>query len=148
MLVASSTNCNWFSHGSSGFTVYWMMCWLAMCAVGGALESMITILTPRVIPLFLLLWIIGASSCNVCPKYWSSSLRWLTRMSIVTANVSVCNFPLQILPGIYQYGYAMPFYNVQQTVRTILFGTRDQGASCRYSTVQQSSDSIDLYSGA
>ncbi|KAI9463645.1 hypothetical protein BJY52DRAFT_1252871 [Lactarius psammicola] len=87
-------------HGSSGFVIYWMMSWLAMCAVGGALESMITILTPRFIPLFLLLWII--------------------------VNVSVCIFPLELLPGIYHYGYAMPFYNVQQTVRTILFGTRDQ----------------------
>lgn len=87
-------------HGSSGFVIYWMMTWLAMSAVGGALESMITILTPRFIAFFLLLWII--------------------------VNVSVCTFPPQLLPGIYHYGYAMPFYNVQQTVRTLLFGTRDQ----------------------
>ncbi|KAH9083528.1 hypothetical protein EDB83DRAFT_2562524 [Lactarius deliciosus] len=87
-------------HGNSGFVIYWMMTWLAMCAVGGALESMITILTPRFISFFLLLWII--------------------------ANVSVCTFPPQLLPDIYHYGYAMPFYNVQQTVRTLLFGTRDQ----------------------
>lgn len=87
-------------YGSWGFVIYWMMCWLAMCALGGAVESMITILTPRFIPLFLLLWII--------------------------VNVSVCIFPLQLLPRVYHYGYAMPFYNVQQTVRAILFGTRDQ----------------------
>jgi len=61
---------------------------------------MITILTPRFIALFLLLWII--------------------------ANVSVCIFPPQLLAGVYHYGYAMPFYNIQQTVRAIIFGTRDQ----------------------
>ncbi|KAH9002099.1 hypothetical protein EDB86DRAFT_3063599 [Lactarius hatsudake] len=87
-------------HGNSGFVIYWMMTWVAMCAVGGALESMITILTPRFIAFFLLLWII--------------------------VNVSVCTLPPPLLPGIYHYGYAMPFYNVQQTVRTLLFGTRDQ----------------------
>jgi hypothetical protein len=56
----------------------------------------------------------------------------LTRMfTISPANVSVCVFPSQLLPSIYRYGYAMPFYNVQQTVRAIVFGTRDQSASSR-----------------
>jgi len=87
-------------YGGWGFVIYWMMSWLAMSAVGGAVESLITILTPRFVPLFLLLWIIS--------------------------NVSVCVFPSQLLPSIYRYGYAMPFYNVQQTVRAIIFGTRDQ----------------------
>ncbi|KAI0298606.1 hypothetical protein BC826DRAFT_998341 [Russula brevipes] len=87
-------------YGSSGFVIYWMISWLAMCALGGAVESMITILTPRFIPFFLLLWII--------------------------VNVSVCVFSPVLLPGIYRYGYATPFYNVQQAVRTIVFGTRNQ----------------------
>ncbi|KAI0277608.1 hypothetical protein BGY98DRAFT_1079125 [Russula aff. rugulosa BPL654] len=87
-------------YGSSGFVIYWMMSWLAMCALGGAVESMITILTPSFISFFLLLWII--------------------------ANVSVCVYPLALLPGVYRYGYAMPFYNVQQTIRTLIFGTRNQ----------------------
>lgn len=87
-------------YGGWGFVIYWMMTWLAMGAVGGAVESMITIMTPRIVPLFLLLWIIS--------------------------NVSVCVFPSQLLQGVYRYGYAMPFYNVQQTVRAIVFGTRDQ----------------------
>jgi len=87
-------------YGSSGFVIYWMMSWLAMCALGGAVESVITILTPRFIAFFLLLWII--------------------------VNVSVSVFPPALLPGVYRYGYATPFYNVQQTVRTIVFGTRNQ----------------------
>jgi len=48
--------------------------------------------------------------------------------SIAVVNVSVCVFPPALLPGVYSYGYATPFYNVQQAVRTIVFGTRDQCA--------------------
>lgn len=47
---------------------------------------------------------------------------------IPVANVSVCLFPIVLLPGVYRYGYAMPFYNVQQTIRSIVFGTRNQSA--------------------
>lgn len=42
------------------------------------------------------------------------------------ANVSVSFFPIEILPAIFRYGYAMPFYNVSRTVRAILFNTRNQ----------------------
>ncbi|KAI0046802.1 hypothetical protein FA95DRAFT_1667828 [Auriscalpium vulgare] len=86
--------------GHSGFLVYWMLSWFAMAGLGLALESMITILTPTFVPFFLLLWLI--------------------------ANVSVCYWPPQLLPGIFHYAYAMPFYNVQQGVRTILFNTKNQ----------------------
>jgi len=43
------------------------------------------------------------------------------------ANVSVCIFPMDILPRIYHYGYGAPFFNVSQSMRTILFGTRNRG---------------------
>ncbi len=39
----------------------------------------------------------------------------------------------------------MPFYNVQQTVRTIVFGTRDQSASCH---LQQFSYSLTVLARA
>lgn len=68
------TDCFYFSYGNWGFVIYWMMTWLAMSAVGGAVESMITIMTPRFVPLFLLLWIIGA------PFYNSNNVHQLTRM--------------------------------------------------------------------
>ena len=90
-------------YGDSGFVIYWMMCWMGMCALGLATESIITILTPRFIPFFLLLWII--------------------------ANVSVAFFPIELLPGFYRYGYAMPFYNVSRTVRALIFNTRNQSMS-------------------
>ncbi|KAI0049875.1 hypothetical protein FA95DRAFT_1537385 [Auriscalpium vulgare] len=86
--------------GHPGFLVYWMISWFAMCALGFGVEAMITILTPRFLPFFLLLWIIS--------------------------NVSVCYFPIELLPRVYHYGYAMPFYNVQQAVRTIVFNTKNQ----------------------
>ncbi|PPR06512.1 hypothetical protein CVT24_002626 [Panaeolus cyanescens] len=86
-------------YGHGGFLVFWMLNWIGMLAVGMALESMITILTPRYIPFFMLLWII--------------------------TNVSVCVFPIDMLPKIYRYGYAVPFYNISNSIRSIAFGTKD-----------------------
>ncbi|KAF8809225.1 hypothetical protein BYT27DRAFT_7094861 [Phlegmacium glaucopus] len=86
-------------YGSRGFMVFWMLNWIGMLSVGLALESLITILTTRYIPFFMLLLII--------------------------ANVSVCIFPIEILPRIYHYGYGAPFFNVSQSIRTIVFGTKN-----------------------
>ena len=66
---------------------------------GLALESLVTLLTPRFIPFFMILWII--------------------------ANVSVCSLPIEVLPTIFRYGYVAPFYNVSKAVRTIVFGTKN-----------------------
>ncbi|KAL5507147.1 hypothetical protein ACEPAH_6603 [Sanghuangporus vaninii] len=87
-------------YGNWGFVIYWMMNWAGMLSLGLALEAMITILTPAFIPFFLILWIIS--------------------------NVSVASVPIEVLPGIFKYGYATPFFNISQTVRTILFGTKNQ----------------------
>ncbi|KAF8179912.1 hypothetical protein BJ912DRAFT_1062709 [Pholiota molesta] len=86
--------------GHSGFLVFWMLNYAGMLALGLALESLITLLTPRFIPLFMLTWII--------------------------INVSVCVFPIDVLPIFYRYGYAMPFYNLTRAMRTIIFGTRNR----------------------
>ncbi|EJD03138.1 uncharacterized protein FOMMEDRAFT_20295 [Fomitiporia mediterranea MF3/22] len=86
--------------GHSGFVIYWMMNWMGMCALGLAMESMITILTPSFTPFFLMLWIIS--------------------------NVSVASVPIEVLPGVFRYGYAAPFYNVSKAVRTILFNTKNE----------------------
>jgi hypothetical protein len=63
---------------------------------------MITLLTPRFTPFFLITWIIS--------------------------NVSVAIYPLQALPHVYRYGYAFPFYNISRAVRTIVFRTKNEGA--------------------
>lgn len=38
----------------------------------------------------------------------------------------MCFFPIEVLPRVYGYGYAAPFYNVSRAVRTIVFGTKNQ----------------------
>ncbi|KAJ2923986.1 hypothetical protein H1R20_g13109, partial [Candolleomyces eurysporus] len=86
-----------FGHG--GFMVFWMVNYVGMLAVALALESLLTLLTTRGIPFFMLLWII--------------------------ANLSVSIFPIEVLPGIFRYGYAVPFYNLSRALRTIVFGTKN-----------------------
>jgi len=86
--------------GGWGFIIIWMANWMGMCALGFAMEAMITVLTPAFAPFFLVLWIIS--------------------------NVSVSFFPIEMLPRVFRYGYAMPFYNVSRTVRAVIFGTRNQ----------------------
>ncbi|PPQ88905.1 hypothetical protein CVT25_009140 [Psilocybe cyanescens] len=86
-------------YGQGGFLVFWMCNWFGMLSVGLALESLITLLTPKYIPFFMILWII--------------------------VDVSVCIFPIDVLPRIFHYGYAAPFYNVSKSIRSLAFGTKD-----------------------
>ncbi|KAK6967143.1 DUF3533 domain-containing protein [Favolaschia claudopus] len=85
--------------GQAGLVIFWMLNWIGMLATGLALEAMITLLTVRFVPFFLIIWII--------------------------TNVSVCFFPLPVLPHLYRYGYAFPFYNISRSVRAIVFGTKN-----------------------
>ncbi|KAF9022226.1 hypothetical protein BDZ89DRAFT_1137485 [Hymenopellis radicata] len=86
--------------GRAGFPIFWMLNFTGMLSLGLALESMITLVTPRFMPFFMILWII--------------------------VNVSTTFMPLEVLPRIYHYGYGFPFYNVSGAVRTILFGTKNE----------------------
>lgn len=85
--------------GSSGIIIYWMMAWVSMLALGLTLDAMILVLTVKLIPFFLILWIV--------------------------ANVSISSYPFELLPGVFRYGYAMPFYNLSRTVLAICFGTKN-----------------------
>ncbi|KAK0458673.1 uncharacterized protein EV420DRAFT_1270342 [Desarmillaria tabescens] len=86
--------------GAAGFVIFWMLNFVGMLSVGLALEAMITLLTPKFMPFFMITWII--------------------------TNVAVCFMPIEVLPHFYRYGYAFPFYNVSGAVRTVLFGTKNQ----------------------
>ncbi|KAK0465933.1 uncharacterized protein EV420DRAFT_1636491 [Desarmillaria tabescens] len=86
--------------GHSGFLVFWMANYVGMLAVGLALEAMVTVMTLRFVPFFMIFWII--------------------------VNVAVCFLPIDVLPHIYRYGYAFPFYNLSGAVRTIIFGTKNE----------------------
>ncbi|KAF8802870.1 hypothetical protein BYT27DRAFT_7145655 [Phlegmacium glaucopus] len=85
--------------GHAGFIIFWMLNFCGMLAVGLALESVIPLLTTKFIPFFLLTWII--------------------------INISVCVFPIEVMPNFYRYGYAVPFYSISRAMRTIIFGTKN-----------------------
>jgi hypothetical protein len=87
-------------YGHAGFVIYWMLNYLLMLTLGLAIEAVFTILTPKYIAYFIITWII--------------------------VNISVTIWPPEVLPSIYRYGYAAPFYNLSKGVRSILFGTRNQ----------------------
>jgi hypothetical protein len=99
---------------------------------GLAIEAMVTILTPRFISFFLTLWIVGR----------------LLRVSLgifsllVTANVSSAFWPIPMLPGVFKYSYAMPFYNLSRAVLTICFNTRNQSTYSQPSFDIQSNEFI------
>ncbi|KAF9523174.1 hypothetical protein CPB83DRAFT_898993 [Crepidotus variabilis] len=98
-------------YGRAGFLVFWMLQYIGMLSVGLALESLITILTARWIPFFMILWII--------------------------VDVSVCIFPLDVLPRIYNYGYAAPFYNISKSVRSVVFGTKNTRTSSKLLIIER-----------
>ncbi|KAH8928051.1 hypothetical protein BT69DRAFT_1316579 [Atractiella rhizophila] len=86
--------------GDSGFLVFWAVNYCAMLALGLATEAMITLTTPQFIAFFLIFWIVS--------------------------NVSVAGVPPEIQYRLYHYGFAMPFYNASNAIRTILFSTKNQ----------------------
>ncbi|KAG5636442.1 hypothetical protein H0H81_008032 [Sphagnurus paluster] len=104
--------------GSGGFVIFWMLNWVGMLAVGLALESLITLLTARFIPFFMIIWIISMSLPPVPSTYY-------TNRPLTSVNVSVCIFPIEVMPVFYRYGYAMPFYNVSHAARAIVFDTKN-----------------------
>ncbi|WVQ76067.1 hypothetical protein IAR50_005704 [Cryptococcus sp. DSM 104548] len=83
---------------AGGYLLWWCAMFLGMCSVGLATEAAITVLGPRFMAFFLI--------------------------PIIIANVSVCSLPHELQPWIYRYGVAMPFYNCNRIVRTIIFNTK------------------------
>ena len=79
-------------------------------------------------------------SANYLNRPWYSEL---TRISSSTANVSIAAYPFELLPGIFKYGYAMPFYNLSRTVLTICFNTKNDSESFRLGTFPVESCSTD-----
>lgn len=86
--------------GRGGFFVFWMLTYLGMLAMCLAMEAMITLTGPPGMPFFVLLWII--------------------------TNLSVTIFPIELLPRVFRYGYAFPFYNLALGMRTVIFGTKNE----------------------
>jgi hypothetical protein len=82
---------------------------------------MITILTPKFIPFFMLVWIIG--QFHICMH------QHLLIYNYNAVNVTVASMPIEVLPILFRYGYATPFYNISHGIRSILFGTKNTRAS-------------------
>lgn len=85
-----------FPYGG-GFMTWWCLSYTGMLVCGLTLESVITLIGPKFIGIFLIFFIIS--------------------------NVSVSNYPPALMNRFFQYGYAMPFYNMRQVFTTILFNT-------------------------
>jgi Protein of unknown function (DUF3533) len=88
---------------------------------GLALESLITLLTVKFIPFFMILWIIGEAL-----TYFAYMTAIITSPAV---NVSIPIFPIEVLPLVFRYGYATPFYNISHAMRCILFGTKNTRSS-------------------
>ncbi|KAF9552630.1 hypothetical protein CPC08DRAFT_646653 [Agrocybe pediades] len=86
-------------YGRGGFFMFWALNFIYMLAVGLALGSMVTIMK-QFVPFFLITWLV--------------------------LNISINLFPLEVLPKIFHYGFAAPFYNTSKGIRTVLFGTRNR----------------------
>ncbi|KAN0064117.1 hypothetical protein ACQY0O_003284 [Thecaphora frezii] len=83
-----------FSYGA-GFMIWWCTTFVGMTIMGLVTETFISLVGPRFIAFLLLFFII--------------------------INVSVANFPIEISPSFYRYGYAMPFYNIRMIYNTVIF---------------------------
>lgn len=67
---------------------------------------------------------------------------FLPRASLLTAvsppaNVAVTVFPIEVLPILYRYGYAVPFYNISKIARTVVFGTKNEGTAVLGTGIQE-----------
>jgi len=77
-----------------------MINFLGVSACSLILEALITLLTQKGLPFFMLTWMI--------------------------INLAVSTFPLDALPHIFHYGWGVPFFNMSRALRTIVFGTRNE----------------------
>ena len=89
------------AYGKAGFVVYWLINYLAMLALGGATDNIMILFVkyfPPILPLWLLFWVI--------------------------INTATAMSPLEVSPGVFVYGRAMPLYNALEAIRTILFDVK------------------------
>ena len=68
--------------------IYWMLSWLAMMAMGIAIENVNVIGGILWTPVFLIFWVIS--------------------------NVATGFFPIEVLSDFYKWGYAWPFYHISK----------------------------------
>ncbi|GAA5892634.1 SNG1 family protein [Sporobolomyces salmoneus] len=84
----------------AGFMVFWMLNLFTLLALGGMMEAMITLLTIKFFPIFLVMWIL--------------------------VNITASFFPATLMPHFYRYSYAMPFWHSTIGCKYIFWGARDR----------------------
>jgi hypothetical protein len=90
-------------YGRGGFVVYWMINFLSMAALGGATDNIMAFFAkkfPATLAIWLLFWVIFNSAPGM--------------------------FPLEMSPGVYQFGHALPVFNAVEAIRTILFNVHSE----------------------
>lgn len=92
-------------YGRGGFVVYWLTNFMAMWALGGASENMVSCIM-AVFPPGLGYWL----------AFW------------VASNSATSFSPLELSPRVYRIGKALPVHNAQQAIRTVLFNTKSHVA--------------------
>lgn len=92
--------------GDAGFVVLWALSFVTLLAVGLPMESMISLLTIRWFPYFLIFWII--------------------------LNLTSSFLPIDLMQRFYRWGYAFPFYNNVQATKVILYGIQPNEFLGRY----------------
>ncbi|KAG9530048.1 hypothetical protein KCU93_g3041, partial [Aureobasidium melanogenum] len=84
------------AYGHGTFPVYWMLNFVAMCALGLACENVAMVVGQPWTGLWLIFWVI--------------------------TNVSTGFYDIDIEPAFFRWGYAWPLHNVVEASRQILFG--------------------------
>jgi hypothetical protein len=88
-----------------------------MSAVGGAVESLITIMTPRFLPLFLLLWIICALFYNIRNDHQLTRVDFTSeRLCVrIPASATSKHLPLRIRHAVLQRPADRPGCHIRYT---------------------------------
>ncbi|KAJ1038730.1 hypothetical protein NDA10_002388 [Ustilago hordei] len=83
-----------FSYGA-GFMMWWAVTFMGMCVLGFVTECAMSLVGQKFVGFALVLWII--------------------------LNISTVNFPIELSPCLYKYGYMMPFYSIRQVYNKVIF---------------------------
>lgn len=87
--------------GDSGFVVLWMFMYLFISAAGGINENIVMIILSFDMKTLLAPWMVFFIIINIAPTFSA----------------------LELCPGFFKYGYALPMYNVFEALKVVLFNT-------------------------
>ena len=125
-------------YGHAGFVIYWMLSWVGMLALGGAMEAMITLLGPAFMCVCRLLATADTGSsffvriaALATADRTAGPLDHRQRLDCVLSDRHVRGLLTDgthdgRLPGVFAYGRGMPFAQVKATVQALLLNTKNE----------------------